>query len=134
MTDLSNIKELAGKATAWLIEETWSGHVHYIHRDFAAEAWRTETNSLSQYPYEWVPSGLGATLTRRRATVPFITKNADDAMHFASRDAAEAWLNEQPRWISFTDQYQAREHMWVSPEATPTAANPQAVLQIEAKP
>ncbi|HTK34595.1 MAG TPA: hypothetical protein VL358_04805 [Caulobacteraceae bacterium] len=99
--------------TAWLIEETWSGFIHYIHRDFDAEKWVRETASLSELPYQWMPSGTrGATLTRRKPTIPFITKNASEAMRFASRADAEAWLSAQPSWLSCTTQHQPREHMW----------------------
>jgi hypothetical protein len=102
--------------TAWLIEETWSGFVHYLHRDFEPTRWRAEANSLSALPFEWAPTGTGGwLLTRRKPSVPFITKDANEAMHFASAADAHGWLAAQPPWLSCGDQYQPREHMWPAP-------------------
>lgn len=102
--------------TAWLIEETWSGFVHYVHRDFDHKAWRAECESLDRLPYVWVPSGSGgATLTRRKARIRFITKDVDEARRFASKDEAGSWLTEQR--LDGTDQFQAREHVWPAPES-----------------
>lgn len=102
--------------TAWLIEETWSGYVHYVHRDFDAVRWREERDSLKRLPFEWIFNDTGgATLTRRCETIPFIIKSAEEAMRFETEDDALEWLGMQPRWISHGDQFQAREHMWVRP-------------------
>lgn len=100
--------------TAWLIEETWSGYIHYIHRSFDADGWRAEANSLDEQPYKWVPTGVGSglTLTRRKPTILFITKDANEAMRFPTKEAADAWIAAQPNWFNHGDQYQAREHMW----------------------
>lgn len=99
--------------TAWLVEETWSGYVHYIHRDFDVAKWWRERNSLEALPFQWVPSGTGgAILTRRDAKVPFITKNVDEAMRFATKDGADGWIARQPTWFRHSDQFQSREHMW----------------------
>ena len=102
--------------TVWLIEETWSGFVHYVHRDFDHKAWRAECTSLDRLPYVWVSSGSGgATLTRRKARIPFITKSVDEARQFKSKAEAINWLIEQ--CLHVTDQFQVREHMWPAPEA-----------------
>lgn len=114
-TGLSEATLVIGDETAWLIEETWSGYVHYIHRSFDAASWRREANSIADLPYLWVPNGGGATLTRRRPKCLFITKDANEAMRFASRAVADAWIAAQPNWFNYGDQYQAREHMWPEP-------------------
>lgn len=94
--------------TAWLIEETWSGYVHYVHRDFNCEKWAAECRrDRDRRSY-----GLHALMR-----VPLVTKNVDDAMRFPTKDAAEVWLAFQPRWMSEGEQYQVREHMW--PETIP---------------
>jgi hypothetical protein len=105
-----------GGDRAWLIEETWSGFVHYIHRDFDAVKWRVESGSLRRCPWEWRPSGSGGfTLSRRKPSIPFITKDDAEAMRFPTKAEAEAWIKDQPLWLSRGDQYQPREHMWVAP-------------------
>jgi hypothetical protein len=107
-----------GEETAWLIEETWSGYIHYIDQTFDAEKWSREAASLRELPYEWIFNNSGgATLTRRRAKIGFITKDDGDAMRFPSREAAEAWIAAQPNWFNNSDQFQAREHMWFLPSA-----------------
>lgn len=88
---------------AWLIEETWSGHVHYVHRDFNCAKWATECRQD-----DWRRRiGLHA-----RMRVPIVTKSLNEAMRFPTKDAAELWLALQPRWMSGGEQYQIREHMW----------------------
>lgn len=93
--------------TAWLIEETWSGYVHYVHRDFDCSEWAAECRRDDQRrSYGLVP------LMR----VHIVTKSIDDAMRFETKNAAELWLAFQPRWMSKPDgQYQVREHMWPTP-------------------
>lgn len=107
-----------GTETGWLIEETWSGYVHYIHHTFDAARWRAEANSIDDKPYEWVPTGVswGMTLTRRKPTILFITKDANEALRFPTKGDADVWIAAQPDWFNHGDQYQAREHMW--PELT----------------
>lgn len=95
-------------STAWLIEETWSGYVHYIHRDFDAEKWRKERD-------------LVRAMHRRQQH--FITKDIAEALTFDTKDRAHAWLAEQPHWMSRGDQYQVREHMWTADAATPQQAS-----------
>lgn len=118
----AGVEPSAVDETAWLIEETWSGYVHYIDKTFHAERWRAERDSLEALPYEWVLTGTGgATLTVRKAKVGFITKDPIEAMRFPTKEAAEAWIAQQPHWFSYGDQFQAREHMWpaLSSEAPP---------------
>lgn len=112
----ASLAEIECALRAWLIEETWSGHVHYVHRDFDHKAWRAECASLDRLPYEWVSSGGGATLTRRKASIPFITKDVDQARRFASKAEAYDWLADQR--LDGSDQFQPREHMWPDPSAT----------------
>lgn len=109
----SSVKPRLEGETGWLIEETWSGYVHYIHRDFDARAWEAESRSLDALPYAWVASGGGVTLTRRQASITFITKNVDEALRFPTQDAAHKWIALQPGWMTHSDQFQAREHMWI---------------------
>lgn len=98
--------------TAWLIEETWSGHVHYVHRDFNCAEWAAECRRDDYRRRIGLPS-------RRRVSI--VTKNIEEAMRFPARDAAELWLGLQPIWMSKGDQYQVREHLWVAPEPKPGA-------------
>jgi hypothetical protein len=108
--------------TVWLIEEVWSGFVHYVHRDFDARSWVRESQSIQRAPYEQVittgPRGASVQTRRRQPTIPLITKSADEAMRFSSKADAEAWLSAQPRWMG-GGQYEAREHMWPTLPATP---------------
>jgi hypothetical protein len=97
--------------TAWLIEETWSGFVHYVHKDFDARAWQEECRAND---LRWEQR-----LPRTEPRTPFITKIADEAMRFDTPEAAVAWIRDQPRFISHGDQFQAREHMWCTPEEKP---------------
>lgn len=85
---------------AWVIEETWIGYIHYIHKDFDVIKWRKEVDSVRE-------------LHRHRQ--PFITKNIDEAMRFSTEAEALSWREQQPPWFRNGDQYQAREHEWVSP-------------------
>lgn len=102
------------ESTGWLIEETWSGYVHYVHRDFDEQSWRAERDSLARLPFVWVFNNTGgATLTHRVETVPFITKFDAEALRFSTKADAEAWIKAQPSWLNHSDQFQAREHMWL---------------------
>jgi hypothetical protein len=96
---------MADKA-AWLIEETWSGHVHYVHRDFDARRWLAECDRLG---------GVSAWIRRREEREPFITKTVDEAMRFPTKAHALNWLAKQPHWMTMGDQHQIREHMWLTP-------------------
>lgn len=93
--------EVFAGLTAWLIEETWSGHVHYVRRDFNCARWAENCRKN-----EWSRS-YGA-LPRYDITI--VTKNIDEAMRFPTKEAAEVWLAFQPRWMSHGGQYQVREH------------------------
>ncbi len=110
MTTLTEGAKLTKDETAWLIEETWSGFVHYVHRDYRCDKLAAEWRQN-----RWRDS-YGAPA---RHTEKLITKNIDEAMRFATKDAADLWLAMQPRWMSKGDQYQVREHLW--PDVGPTA-------------
>ena len=90
--------------TAWLIEETWSGYVHYVAKDFDAKRFEAEAHHN-----RWRDPGESARNRER-----LITKDANEAMRFPTKDAAEQWRDQQPRWLR-TDQFQVREHMWPKP-------------------
>ncbi len=92
-----------GDVRAWLIEETWSGCVHYVSRDFDQVKLATEWRQNA-----WRRS-YGA---RARNAVPIVTKNIAEARTFPTQAKAELWLSFQPRFMNCTDQYQVREHMW----------------------
>lgn len=102
--------------TWWLIEETWSGYVHYVHRDFRCD----------KLAAEWRRNDFRRTFGASPKNIErLITKNVDEAMRFPTKDPADLWLALQPRWMRNGDQYQVREHMWVetaSPEGGPTGA------------
>lgn len=102
---------------AWLIEETWSGYVHYVHRDFDCAKWAAECRRDDDR------RSLGLPALMR---VPIVTKLVDEAMRFASRDAAVTWLAFQPRWMQ-GDQYQIREHMWPRSPALEARPLPEGV-------
>ncbi len=103
----AEVEPSAGE-TAWLIEETWSGYVHYVHRDYDAQRWERECREDRERP-------RGAS-TRR--TVPLNTRNVEEAMRWPTRADAEKWKGEQQRWMRDGDQFQVREHMWPSPSPT----------------
>lgn len=95
---------------AWLIEETWSGFVHYVHRDFNCADWATECRRDDDRRRYGLPALM---------RVPIVTKNVEEAMRFPTRDAAELWKAFQPRWMAEGEQYAIREHLWPALSAHP---------------
>ncbi len=98
-----NDRQERAETVAWLVEETWSGYVHYVHRDFRCDKLATEWRKND------FRRSYGAPALR---TQPLVTKSIEEAMRFPTKDAADLWLALQPRWMKNGDQYQVREHMW----------------------
>jgi hypothetical protein len=97
--------EPSGDETAWLIEETWSGYVHYVHRGYRCDLWASQERRNDDRRKLGIPP---------MTDVRLITKDVDEAMRFPTKEAADLWLAMQPKWMR-GDQYQVREHMWPAP-------------------
>jgi hypothetical protein len=82
--------------TFWVVEEAWSGLVHYVRADFDAVKWRRDMER-----------------PLRRQARQIVTKEITEAMTFDTQEAAEKWLAEQPKWMSKGGTHRVREHEWV---------------------